>query len=94
MFAQSGDQTLFSLFTNFPKDFQWTLAFVSPIFREFVAWGTLKLAANAAGKDGAKKHTFVLTISHFVGAKYQIKELNLPVFLIVIFRYSSSVGQR
>ena len=61
-----------TLFINFPKKFQWTLAFVCPIFRDFVAWGTLKLAAKAAGKDGAKKPSVTLTISHFIGSKYSI----------------------
>ena len=71
-FVLSAYAILGSAFVNIQPEFQWTLAFLSPILREVLTWITLHNASKVTGKEGKGKDSVVLPISHYMATLYAV----------------------
>ena len=63
-----------SLFVNIPNDFQWVLAFLMPLCREFHMFASLRISynANINGKDAEKLDSVKCPINAYVSTKYAV----------------------
>lgn len=63
-----------SLFVNIPNNFQWVMAFVMPLFREFHMFATLRISykCNINGKDAETLDSVKCPINAYVSTKYAV----------------------
>ena len=59
-------------FLNIASEYQWILAFISPIIREIFLWMTLKLATKASGTKAEDKSTIKYPILHYNATNYAV----------------------
>lgn len=64
--------TLATVFTNVPKDYQWILGFLHPYVMKFSAKLATKVALKAAGKESKRSSSIKRLVQHFITAKHAV----------------------
>ena len=69
-----GYVALGSAFVNVPSEYQWLLAFISPVVREFFTWVTIKIACKSTGRGSEEKllESTKFPILHYMSTKYAV----------------------
>ena len=71
-FVLSAYGILGAAFVNIPSDYQWVLAFWSPVIREILTWITFHNAYKVTGKEGIGKESVEFPVSHYMATKYAV----------------------